>query len=181
MLASGLLANSAVRCERLHGIPQLDVRNTLGALSPALMRQIDVCLRPRWRSSSSPHGEAVASHSPAVAPRTLGPQPRPRAPTPNGVASMPCHAVRIRSNPRGVRAGSPRRYPACAARRPAFLSEAVGVRRQLMTGWRVSHDDVQTDRMWFCRRGPIECGWSGLGRDRPAEPTEGRGGSTASC
>ena len=43
--ASGLLHNSAVRCERLHTMPQADVRRTIGHLSVALMQQIDVCLR----------------------------------------------------------------------------------------------------------------------------------------
>src|ERR671922_1782343 len=33
--ASGLLHNSAVRCERLHSIPQADVRRVLGHLSDA--------------------------------------------------------------------------------------------------------------------------------------------------
>src|SRR5438105_10610098 len=31
--ASGLLHNSAVRCERLHAIPQVDVRRVIGHLS----------------------------------------------------------------------------------------------------------------------------------------------------
>src|SRR5438132_9728401 len=35
--ASGLLHNSAVRCERLHSIPQVDVRRIIGHLSDALM------------------------------------------------------------------------------------------------------------------------------------------------
>src|SRR2546427_1046777 len=43
--ASGLLYNSAVRCERLHSIPQADVRRVIGNLSDALMRQIDDCLK----------------------------------------------------------------------------------------------------------------------------------------
>jgi mRNA-degrading endonuclease toxin of MazEF toxin-antitoxin module len=43
--ASGLLHNSAVRCERLHTIPQSDVRRTIGHLSVALMQQIDSCLK----------------------------------------------------------------------------------------------------------------------------------------
>jgi mRNA-degrading endonuclease toxin of MazEF toxin-antitoxin module len=43
--ASGLLHNSAVRCERLHTIPQADVRRTIGDLSDALMQQIDSCLK----------------------------------------------------------------------------------------------------------------------------------------
>jgi mRNA-degrading endonuclease toxin of MazEF toxin-antitoxin module len=43
--ASGLLHNSAVRCERLHSIPQADVRRVIGHLSDALMLQIDACLK----------------------------------------------------------------------------------------------------------------------------------------
>ena len=43
--ASGLLYDSAVRCERLHSIPQADVRRIIGNLSDALMRQIDDCLK----------------------------------------------------------------------------------------------------------------------------------------
>jgi mRNA interferase MazF len=43
--ASGLLHDSAVRCERLHSIPQVDVRRVIGQLSNALMRQIDDCLK----------------------------------------------------------------------------------------------------------------------------------------
>ncbi len=42
---SGLLHDSAVRCERLHSIPQADVRRVIGKLSDILMRQIDGCLR----------------------------------------------------------------------------------------------------------------------------------------
>lgn len=44
-MASGLLHDSAVRCERLHSIPQMDVRRVIGKLSNALMRQIDDCLK----------------------------------------------------------------------------------------------------------------------------------------
>src|SRR5262249_41016012 len=43
--ASGLLHNSAVRCERLHSIPQADVRRVIGQLSDALMKRIDACLK----------------------------------------------------------------------------------------------------------------------------------------
>lgn len=43
--ASGLLHDSAVRCERLHAIPQADVRRVIGHLSSALMRRIDDCLK----------------------------------------------------------------------------------------------------------------------------------------
>ncbi len=42
---SGLLYNSSVRCERLHSIPQADVRRILGRLSDALMRQVNDCLK----------------------------------------------------------------------------------------------------------------------------------------
>src|SRR5207245_7103546 len=42
--ASGLLHDSAVRCERLHSIAQADVRPVIGDLSDALM-QIDDCLK----------------------------------------------------------------------------------------------------------------------------------------
>src|ERR1700758_5361697 len=41
--ASGLLHNSAIRCERLHSIPQADVKRVIGQLSNALMKQIDRC------------------------------------------------------------------------------------------------------------------------------------------
>jgi mRNA interferase MazF len=43
--ASGLLFNSAVRCERLHSIPQADVRRVIGKLSIPLMGQIEGCLK----------------------------------------------------------------------------------------------------------------------------------------
>src|SRR5262245_3562163 len=43
--ASGLLHPSAVRCERLHTLPQSDVRRVIGRLSDALMQQIDACLK----------------------------------------------------------------------------------------------------------------------------------------
>src|SRR5437763_5822671 len=43
--ASGLLHNSAVRCERLHSIAQVDVRRVIGHLSDALMAQINDCLK----------------------------------------------------------------------------------------------------------------------------------------
>jgi mRNA interferase MazF len=43
--ASGLLHNSVVRCERLHSIPQADLRRTIGRLPDVLMRQIDDCLK----------------------------------------------------------------------------------------------------------------------------------------
>lgn len=37
-LASGLLNDSAVRCERLHSIPRADIRRIIGKLSDVLMR-----------------------------------------------------------------------------------------------------------------------------------------------
>jgi mRNA interferase MazF len=43
--ATGLLHNSAVRCERLHTIPQVDVDKVIGTLSNKLMKQIDDCLK----------------------------------------------------------------------------------------------------------------------------------------
>ena len=43
--ASGLLYDSAVRCERLHSISQADIRRVIGKLSVNLMRRIDDCLK----------------------------------------------------------------------------------------------------------------------------------------
>jgi mRNA-degrading endonuclease toxin of MazEF toxin-antitoxin module len=43
--ASGLLHDSAVRCERLQSIPQADVRRVIGKLPHSLMGQIDDCLK----------------------------------------------------------------------------------------------------------------------------------------
>ena len=43
--ASGLLHNSTVRCERLHSIPQSDVRRVIGRLSDAQMLGINECLK----------------------------------------------------------------------------------------------------------------------------------------
>ncbi len=43
--ASGLVHNSAIRCERLHSIPQADARRVIGVLADALMGQIDLCLK----------------------------------------------------------------------------------------------------------------------------------------
>jgi len=42
---SGLLADSAVRCERLHTVPQADVRRIIGRLTTPLMVRIDECLK----------------------------------------------------------------------------------------------------------------------------------------
>ena len=43
--SSGLLHNSAVRCERLHVIPQVDVHRVIGSLSAQTMQEIDECLK----------------------------------------------------------------------------------------------------------------------------------------
>lgn len=43
--ALGLLTDSAVRCERLHTVPQADVQRVIGHLSDALMARIDECLK----------------------------------------------------------------------------------------------------------------------------------------
>lgn len=43
--SSGLLSDSAVRCERLHTVPQTDVLRTIGQLSSSQMKQIDECLK----------------------------------------------------------------------------------------------------------------------------------------
>jgi mRNA interferase MazF len=43
--ASGLLTDSAVRCERLHTVPQVDVQRVIGQLSSALMMRVDKCLK----------------------------------------------------------------------------------------------------------------------------------------
>ena len=42
---SGLLNNSAVKCERLHAILQSSFQRTVGSLSPLTMLQIDDCLK----------------------------------------------------------------------------------------------------------------------------------------
>ena len=43
--ATGLLTDSAIRCERLHTVPQTDVQRIIGRLSDALMTRIDECLK----------------------------------------------------------------------------------------------------------------------------------------
>jgi mRNA interferase MazF len=43
--ASGLLHDSVVRCERLHSIPQSDIRRAIGSLPGALMQSINECLK----------------------------------------------------------------------------------------------------------------------------------------
>jgi mRNA interferase MazF len=42
---SGLLHDSAVKCERLHTVLQSQIQRTVGSLSAALLQQIDVCLK----------------------------------------------------------------------------------------------------------------------------------------
>src|SRR5581483_5137949 len=48
---SGLLTDSAVRCERLHTIPRNRVLRILGALSPKLMQQVDLTLKAALSTS----------------------------------------------------------------------------------------------------------------------------------
>ena len=43
--ATGLLHDSAVRCERLHTIPKIDIEQVIGKMSDPLMAQIDECLK----------------------------------------------------------------------------------------------------------------------------------------
>ena len=42
---TGLSMNSAVRCNRLHTIPQSDVRKIIGCFSVTLMTRVDGCLK----------------------------------------------------------------------------------------------------------------------------------------
>jgi mRNA-degrading endonuclease toxin of MazEF toxin-antitoxin module len=42
---SGLLTNSAIRCERPHTIPQVDVLQTIGSLSAATLQRVDEALK----------------------------------------------------------------------------------------------------------------------------------------
>ena len=42
---TGLLTDSAIRCERLHTIPQSDAMRTIGSLSAASMQRIDEALK----------------------------------------------------------------------------------------------------------------------------------------
>ncbi len=44
-MATGLLTNSSIRCERLHTVPQADVRKVIGSFSAALVAQVDSCLK----------------------------------------------------------------------------------------------------------------------------------------
>jgi mRNA-degrading endonuclease toxin of MazEF toxin-antitoxin module len=43
--ASGLIRNSAIRCNRLHLIPQSDVQRVIGSLSAAIMQQVEEALK----------------------------------------------------------------------------------------------------------------------------------------
>jgi mRNA interferase MazF len=43
--ASGLLTDSAIRCERLHTVAQADVQRVNGRLSSNVMARIDQCLK----------------------------------------------------------------------------------------------------------------------------------------
>ena len=43
--ASGLLMDSAVRCERLHTVLQSDIQRIIGHLPAALVAQIDTCVK----------------------------------------------------------------------------------------------------------------------------------------
>jgi mRNA-degrading endonuclease toxin of MazEF toxin-antitoxin module len=43
--ASGLLRDSAVRCNRLHLVPQSDVRRVIGVLSASTMQQVEDALK----------------------------------------------------------------------------------------------------------------------------------------
>jgi mRNA interferase MazF len=43
--ASGLLSDSAIRCQRLHTIPQSDVQRTIGSLSAALLSALNAGLK----------------------------------------------------------------------------------------------------------------------------------------
>lgn len=43
--ASGLLYDSAVRCERLHSVARVDIRRVIGKLPAATMQQVDECLK----------------------------------------------------------------------------------------------------------------------------------------
>ena len=43
--ATGLLRDSAVRCERLHCIPKDDAERVIGHMSDAIMKQIEECLK----------------------------------------------------------------------------------------------------------------------------------------
>ncbi|MGF1582279.1 MAG: type II toxin-antitoxin system PemK/MazF family toxin, partial [Gemmataceae bacterium] len=43
--ASGLLKTSAVRCERLHTVPQTIIQKVIGSLSDELMNKVDESLK----------------------------------------------------------------------------------------------------------------------------------------
>jgi mRNA interferase MazF len=42
---SGLLTDSAIKCERLHAILQTHLRRTIGSLLPSAMQKVNDCLR----------------------------------------------------------------------------------------------------------------------------------------
>lgn len=47
--ASGLLHDSAIRCERLHTIPQQIIQRVIGKLPDSLMKKVDECLKSAQR------------------------------------------------------------------------------------------------------------------------------------
>ena len=42
---SGLLSDSAIKCERLHAILQTLIQRTVGSLSATTLQKIDACLK----------------------------------------------------------------------------------------------------------------------------------------
>lgn len=48
---TGLLTDSAIRCERLHTVPQADVVRSIGMLSAAQLRKVDDALKAALRLS----------------------------------------------------------------------------------------------------------------------------------
>src|SRR5262249_53256377 len=54
--ASGLLHDSTVRCERLHCIPQSDIKRVIGHLSVNLLKQVDDVSKLRWELCDKPIG-----------------------------------------------------------------------------------------------------------------------------
>lgn len=44
-MATGLVASSAVRCNRLHAVSQAEVQRVIGKLSAALLNRVDGCLK----------------------------------------------------------------------------------------------------------------------------------------
>jgi mRNA interferase MazF len=43
--ATGLLTNSAIRCERLHSVPQSDIRKVIGMLSAVYLSEVGASLK----------------------------------------------------------------------------------------------------------------------------------------